>query len=106
MATVDIQLATVMGRSAQGGSLPVMDSTIVDSDLITSSATSQQSDYTVPTNSIGLVWWITVTGGPVRIKFGSNPTAANAEGGGWLILAETALGFMATPGDKIAVIDA
>jgi hypothetical protein len=106
MATVDITLAVVQTQGRHGGTVPVFDSAQVDTDTITSSASSQQSDFAVPTGATGLIWDIVVTGGAVRVKFGSNPTAVAAEGGGWLLLAETNKQFAATAGDKVAVIDA
>lgn len=103
-ATVDITLAAVSALSANMMPIPVFDSAQVDQDLITSSASSQQSDFSVPAGSRGLVWNIVVTGDKVRVMFGANPTAVAAEGGGWLLLAETTTQFAALAGDKVAVI--
>lgn len=106
MATVDIAIAAAQTRGANGGTLPVYDPVPVDTDLITSSGTSQQTDFTVPAGSYGLVWCFTVTGGNVRVKFGDNPTAVAAEDGGWLILDGQTRDFAATAGHKAAVITA
>jgi len=104
-ATVDITLAGVDGKYA-GWNIPVINPVPVDTDLLTSSGTSQQSDFAVPTNGGGLVWIITVTGDKIRAKFGANPTAVAAEDGGWLILDGQTREFVARPGDKVAVITA
>lgn len=105
-ATVDITLGSSSSLTTNRMPMPILDSTEVDSDLITSSGSSQQSDFSVPAGAIGLIWNIVVTGDKVRVKFGSNPTAVAAEGGGWLLLAETTTQFAALGGDKVAVITA
>ena len=107
MATVDINLATVEDRSKTTDAMPVISAVPIDTDLITSSGTSQQSDFASPADTgEGMYWVLTVTGGAVRAKFGADPTAAAAEGGGWLILDGQTREFAAVPGQKVAIIDA
>jgi hypothetical protein len=105
MAVVDITLGTVLSKNAHGEGLLVMDPIFLDSDLITSSTSSQQSDFAVPAGSNGLIWRI-ATDGAVRVLFGTNPTAVAGEAGGWLLQADTVEYFAAWPGHKVAVIDA
>lgn len=103
----DIILTTVNGRALTGATLMIPDSAIVDSDVITSSGTSQQSGFAVPAGSItNYVWEVQVVGGNIRGKFGTNPTAAAAEGGGRLMIPGRTYYFAATAGDKLAVITA
>lgn len=106
MATVDIALGSAQARGTHGGTLPVMDSTMIDHDVITLSGSSQQSDFSVPAGSVGLVWVITAVDADLRVQFGANPTAAAAEGGGWYVLSGSIREFAATAGDKAAVITA
>lgn len=99
-ATVDITLVAVNGKLAH--------SVQMDQDTITSSGSSQQSDFSVPSGAVGdLAWVITVAGASnIRALFGSNPTAVAAEAGGFLILAGQTREFAARAGDKVAVITA
>jgi hypothetical protein len=106
MATVDIAIAAVQTRGSYGGTVPVIDPVPVDTDLITSSGTSQLTDFSVPAGTSGYVWVFTVTGGNVRVKFSDNPVAVAAEDGGWLILDGQTREFGATAGHKAAVITA
>lgn len=106
MATVDITLGTAQTKGGNGGTLPVIDAVYIDTDLITSSSSSQQSDFAVPANGFGLVWRIAVTGGNIRAKFGDNPTAVAAEDGGWLLLDGHSYDFGASANQKVAIITA
>lgn len=106
MATVDIAIAGIQSRSLNGAFAPVIDPIPLDTDLLTSSASSQQSDFAVPATASGAVWQITVTGGAIRAKFGTDPTAVAAEDGGWLILDGQTREFGAFPGHKVAIISA
>lgn len=106
MATVDIALGSVQSRGSNGGTLPVLDSKMIDHDVITLSASSQQSDFSIPVGSTGLIWIITAVDAALRIKFGPNPTAVAAEDGGWYIASGTRREFAAIAGDKAAVIAA
>lgn len=106
MATVDIALGSVQSRGTHGGTLPVLDSHMVDHDVITLSGSSQQSDFSIPAGSTGLIWIITAVDAALRVKFGSNPTAVAAEDGGWYIASGTQAFFVAIAGDKAAVIAA
>lgn len=104
--TVDIKLASVRGARPYGAALAIVDSITLDDDLLTSSASSQQSDFSVPATTTDAVWVLTVTGGNIRALFGANPTATQLEAGGWLILAGQTREFAARAGDKCAIIDA
>ena len=104
MAVVDIKLAAVINRSIYNNPAPAIDAVYIDTDFITLSGTSQQSDFSVPTNAAGLFWVLTVSGGNIRALFGSDPTAAATEDGGWLILDGQTRIFSATGGHKVAVI--
>lgn len=106
MATADIALASAQGRGVHGGTLPVIDSAMVDHDVITLSGTSQQSDFSVPAGSAGLIWRVTAIDGAMRVKFGANPTATAAEDGGWYVASGSTCDFVAVAGDKAAVISA
>lgn len=105
MATVDIKLAASQGRNQAGAALGVPDSAWQDADVITSSGTSQVSDFAVPANASGLVWILTVKGGAVRALFGGAPTAIDSEDGGWLILDGQTRVFGAVGADKVAIIN-
>lgn len=106
-ATVDIALAAAQTPGRSGGTMPVPDSSPVDTDVITSSGSSQVSDFSVPPGSFGLFWILTVTGANIRAKFGpGTPTAVAAEDGGWLILSGQTREFSAVPGEKVAIITA
>jgi hypothetical protein len=106
MATVDIALAAAQSVGRSGGTMPVIDAIPIDTDLISSSGSSVQSDFAVPAGAAGLFWVITVTGGNVRVKFNDNPTAVAAEDGGWLVLNGQTREFGAVAGHKAAVITA
>lgn len=106
MATVDIALGSVQARGTHGGTLPVIDATMIDHDVITLSGSSQQSDFSVPAGTSGLVWVITAVDANLRVQFGANPTAVAAEGGGWILLSGSVREFAAIAGDKAAVITA
>lgn len=103
----DIILTTVNGRALTGATLMIPDSAIADSDVITSSGTSQQSDFAVPAGNItNYVWEIIAVNGNIRVKFGVNPTAVAAEGGGRLVLSGQTRWFSAVELEKCAVITA
>lgn len=104
MAVVDIKLAAVVNRSIYNSPAPAIDALYADTDLITTSGSSTQADFTVPAEASGYFWIITVTGGNIRALFGSNPTAAANEDGGWLILDGQTRVFTASSGQKVAVI--
>jgi hypothetical protein len=70
------------------------------SENITSSGTSAQSTNTFSDDEVCM---ITVTGGSVYIKTGSNPTAAS---GDFLILDGSSVPVKGSTDHKIAVIDA
>lgn len=106
-ATVDITLVTVENRVITGATLPVEGSTEIDQDTIVASGSSQQSDFAAPGSGLtGAFWVITLTGGNIRAKFGSNPAAVAAEAGGRLMLAGTTRHVSALGGDKVAIIAA
>ena len=104
MATAEIELGTVSEARLQSGALPVLDSVLKDHDIITLSGSSQQSDFSVPTDGLRYVWRLTAVGAAMRVLFGSNPTATAAEAGGFYISSGATEYFNATPGDKVAVI--
>jgi hypothetical protein len=105
MATVDIKLVAVQARALTGATLAIPDPTWVAADVITSSGSSQQSDFAVPAGATGLAWMLTVKGGAVRAMFGADPTAADSEDGGWLILDGQTRAFAGVGGHMVAVID-
>ncbi len=106
-ATVHIVLSAVPNRDRTVGvftvPMPVALSVPLFSDTKTSSGTSAQSDITAPdANSF---WSVTVTGGNVFVKFGSNPTAASDDG--WLILDGQTRDFaVSAASEKVAIKDA
>lgn len=102
MAVVNITLGEVSGVAASGGTMPILKGSTASSENKTSSGTSQQSAL-VASNNVGTVFVITVTGGNVCVKFGTNPTATNAS---TYILDGQTRSFSAVPGDKVALIDA
>ena len=105
-ATVDIALAKVENAAVGGAQMPVIAPVPLDTDLITTISSSQQSDFAVPAGTVGAFWVITATGDKIRAKFGADPTAVAAEDGGWLILDGQTREFSAVPGHKVAVITA
>lgn len=96
MATVGI---TCSYRGKEN--VPVLRSDTLLSEVITSSGTSQQ---TTGTATLDGYWRIAVSGGPVWVKAGVNPTAA--AGNDYLIPSEGVLELQAESGDKLAIIDA
>lgn len=75
----------------------------VESEVITSSATSQVTTIVADEDSRN-VCRIVVTGGDVWVKVGPDPEAAAAQD--ILLLDGTTEYFSVTTGDKVAVIDA
>lgn len=105
MATLSIVIAQTY-NDRTGYKDPVPSATIVGAATpITTSGTSQLADITSESGPYGAFWVLTVTGGNVWVKFGTNPVAA--AGSDWLILDGQTREF-AIDGElqKIAVIDA
>ncbi|MDO8800040.1 hypothetical protein [Phenylobacterium sp.] len=102
-ATVHITLArsgrdtrTEIARPAR----PVHDSVPIASDEMTASGTSAKS--TIVTTDTAAFWSVTVTGGNILAKFGSDPTAAAGEG--WLLLDGQTRDFgVSAVGETIAI---
>lgn len=106
MATVGIALTSVGNIASSGlnAVMPTPDSAAYGTDSITSSASSQQSSITVPSDGRQYYWVVTVSGGDVWVKFGDDPTAA--AGDGWLVADTTTRDWSAHGGQKAAIIDA
>lgn len=108
MATVHITLGQVTGVSVQAVSMPAARSVPIAADTMTSSGTSAQSSITADTGGLSrqaAFWSITVTGGNVFVRFGSDPTAASDTG--HLILDGTTRDFaVSATGEKVAIKDA
>ena len=105
MATVSVRVVTA--TSGLGGLQPVADAVPLSAEAITSSGTSAQGSTAIApaTWRPNLYWLITVSGGNVWVKFGTNPTAAS--GDDHLILDGQIDTYAVTEGSqKIAVIDA
>lgn len=98
MARVHINLTNAPGDD------PIMNSTSLDGQTITSSGTSQQAT-SAPSTAAGQVWDITSDGGDVWIKAGTNPTAVASTG--FLVRAGERLNLrVMAVSELIAVIDA
>lgn len=98
MARVHINLTNAPGDD------PIMNSTSMDGQTITSSGTSQQATG-CPSTADGQVWDITSDGGDVWIMAGTDPTAVASTG--FLIRAGERLQLRTmTAAELIAVIDA
>jgi hypothetical protein len=106
MATLSVVIAQTFNPK-RGYKDPVPAATPFAAEEITTSETSQQSGvYNAGVyGSYGSYWVLTVTGGNVWVKFGSDPTAA--AGDQWLILdGQTREFAVDAEGQKLAVIDA
>ena len=102
MATVNIVRTNVENIAVNGGSMPVANSLVKNTETITSSGISQAStDVAVAPQTE--FWIITVSGGPVWVHFAAAPVAV--VGTEWLILDGQTREFSCTAGDKVAVID-
>lgn len=102
MATVQINLCRSNARIQQQ---PVVDDVPADSETITSSGTSQASTLAASTDrGNDQFWCILAAGGAVWVTFAADPTAA--VGTTWLVPDGQPLWLRATPGNKVAVIDA
>lgn len=102
MATVHITQGQATARYITS-SLPVPNSVPYASDTMTSSGTSAKSS--IVASGAGNVWSITVLGGNIWVKFGTNPTAAADDG--WLILDGQTRDFgVTTDGEEVAIKDA
>lgn len=95
MATVNVVL------TQSNSNKPIPRGSVRASEAITSSGSSQQSTGVAQG---GEIWSITVSGGNVWVRMGSNPTAA--AGDDWLLVDGTTRDFEASANEKVAVIDA
>jgi len=105
MATIGITISKIKIGNVTNAKLPVLDSSATHAEAITSSASSQTSTNSVPSDNAGeYVWRITASGGAVWVTFAASPTAV--AGTSWLIPDGSTQDFGATAGDKVAVINA
>jgi len=103
MATVHTTIEAVNGTSALGGVMPVAQSIETLAETLTSSATSAAGTIEAPGKN--LFWSVTVSGGDIWVKFGTDPTAAS--GSGYLMTDGQTRDFAVTlVGEKIAIKDA
>lgn len=100
MATVGLAFCRV--DSVQGGVSAIVSQTDVESEAITSSATSTTSTNAADDGK--RVARVAVTGGDVWVTFGSAPTAAS--GTTFLMTDGSVEYFAISKSDKLAVIDA
>ena len=106
MATISVAVCTLQGAFLQGTPIPAPDSAPLLSESVTSSGTSAASSGAVPTvtrGNPGYVWRIAPLGN-VWVTFAASPTAA--AGTDYIVASGSTDYFIATPGDKVAVIDA
>lgn len=85
-----------------GDPMPIPDAAAVSREVITSSATSQQSTVT---GIVRGMWRVSANGGDVLLQFGDDPTvsASNFDD---VVLDGTTVDFGARSGQLVAVIDA
>ena len=106
MATVHVVLAGASGRSSTGATQPVTNSVEYAAQTMTSSATSTQSTAVAPAAGWeGLFWEVTVSGGNILGKFGSNPTAVSGAGV-FITDGQTRNFAVSGPSEKFAIKDA
>ncbi|UIY28705.1 hypothetical protein LZK73_18415 [Neorhizobium galegae] len=108
MATVSVVLSAISNKARSGlnAVMPFMDAEPYASDLMTSTAASQQSVAIVGADAPeeGLFWIVSATGN-VWVAFGDDPVAD--AGLAWLVQVGTPpLIVAAKTGQKCAVIDA
>lgn len=105
--TVQIALGRSSGKSASlKSALQVMDSRPYWSEMITASGTSQPTTKAAPDRGeVSLVWDIQ-NGGSAAIWVTFAPTPVAVAGTTWLINPGMGRAFAATPGDKVAIINA
>lgn len=102
MATVQVVLCTIRGRSDPNHQVPVAPSAVDGSDTVTSSGSSALSTLS---GALGQVWSITPLG-PVWVNFGTGTPVAGAEAG-WLIPTGIPREFaVSADGEKVAIKDA
>ena len=102
MSTVHVTLSSIGNKAQTGTTMPVVNSISSGADTLTSSASSAQSSLT---GEVGQFWSVTVTGGNVWGKFGTDPTAASDHG--HLLIDSTTRDFAVTvAGEKLAIKDA
>ncbi len=100
MASVYITMSQAMD-----GRTPVLPALVTKSEIINSSSVSQPTAIEASGLSDTEIVTITVSGGPVWVSIGKNPTAKQGEG--WLVLDNHTMerGRLAR-GFKVAVVDA
>lgn len=107
MARVEITFGTTGNRSAEGASMPVIKGDSMTTQVITSGASSQQSDASAAPDGFGFV---TVSAdAAIWIVIGANPTAVVPTPGqklaGIRLRANEASSFAVANGHKVALIN-
>ncbi len=102
MADVNLVRMEIDNRAKTGIVMPVMNSIFKSSETLTAGATAQLFADAGEVDRAEL-WIITVTGGNVRVAFGSAPVASPSTG---MLLLPGRHEFSAMIGQKVSVIDA
>lgn len=107
MATVHIAIGYSKANDARGFRIPLRQSLVSRSVVMTSSGTSAQSSLTATQAEINQwgLWIVTVSGGAIDVTCGENPTAVNTNSHRVLDGQVLELGISAV-GEKIAIKDA
>lgn len=104
MAQVHVVLHGISNRSDLGSVMPALDARTIETQLMTSGATSAVSTIQAD-RTANRYWTITARSGDVWIKFGTNPTAES--GKGWLLQSGHILSFaVGEVGEKVAILNA
>ena len=105
MATVHVVLFTCGGKTVKGTEMPVPKSIPAYVDTMASSATSAKASINSGSDWKNAFWSITVSGGNVYARFGTDPTAVTEEG--WLILdGQTREFAVSAASETVAIKDA
>lgn len=104
MAVVTITLCVITARINEHPPFPT-DEPIQAAEVFTSSAVSQPTTMTAPTlPGADTFWCVQSNGGAVKVAAGTAPVAA--AGSPWVAFNGRPLFLRATPGYKLAIIDA
>ncbi|MBX5001881.1 hypothetical protein HJB72_28575 [Rhizobium lentis] len=108
MATIEIIRHKVSGFASAGGAVPIADGAILGQRSITLTGASQKVSTLDATLVAGdnEVWTVVVAGGPARIAFGPNATAADASlTNGWPLIDGAVKPFSVPKGYTATVIN-
>ena len=106
MATVHIAIGYSKANDVRGFRIPLRQSLVSRSVVVTSTGTSAQSSLTATQEEINLsaLWIVTVSGGAIDVTCGADPTAVSTGSHRMLDGQVLELGISAI-GEKIAIKD-